>query len=328
MTIAFTICSINYLAQARTLGDSLAVTNPEIRYFVGLVDRLDGVSFDEDFRPDFPLVEIHAIGIEGFEEMSARYNITELNTAVKPYYFTYFFEKYPEAEKVIYFDPDIIVFQPLSQLLANLETYEAVVTPHICTPIEDRKTPNELHHLNTGIYNLGFVAFRKSPQTVRFIKWWEEKLRFECLIALCDGLFVDQNWMNFLPLFISNTLIERDPGYNAAYWNLHERFFSEGETGTFMVNEHYPLIFFHYSGYDPARPTVLSKYQDRFELSERPDLQALFELYKNSLITNGNSYYRKYPCCYIKPAKTLRYQRVRKWLKKPVQYMIDQIDTI
>ncbi|WP_247234967.1 glycosyltransferase [Telluribacter sp. SYSU D00476] len=328
MTIAFTICSINYLAQARTLGDSLAATNPDIKYFVGLVDRLEGVSFDDSYRPDFPLVEIHAIGIEGFEEMCERYNITELNTAVKPFYFTYFFNKYPEADKVIYFDPDIIVYQPLTHLLQSLDTHEAVLTPHVCTPIEDRQTPNELHHLNTGIYNLGFVAFRKTDQTRQYIKWWEEKLRYECLIALCDGLFVDQNWMNFLPLFVENTYIERDPGYNAAYWNLHERQFSVGPDGTHLVNTDHPLVFFHYSGYDPAKPAVLSKYQDRFELSQRPDLTPLFDIYRNSLIRNGNEYYRKFPCCYIKPPKVLRYQRVRKWLKKPVEYLIDKIDTI
>ena len=97
MTIAFTICSINYLAQARTLGDSLKITNPEIQFFIGLVDILHGVEFDKEFTPEYPLIEIDKIDIEDFDEMAARYDITELNTAVKPFYFTYFFKKYPEA---------------------------------------------------------------------------------------------------------------------------------------------------------------------------------------------------------------------------------------
>ena len=66
MTIAFTICSLNYLAQARTLGDSLRRTNPDLQYFVGLVDRLDGVEFETGYEPDYPLVEVHTIGIQGF----------------------------------------------------------------------------------------------------------------------------------------------------------------------------------------------------------------------------------------------------------------------
>lgn len=327
MTIAFTICSINYLAQARTLGDSLKATNPDVRFFIGLVDTLHGVAFEEAYAPAYPMIEIDKIGISGFEEMCARYNITELNTAVKPFYFTYFFKQYPEAKNVIYFDPDIIVFQPLTGLLSSLDRHNAVLTPHINSPIEDRLTPNELHHLNTGVYNLGFVAFSRSEENDRFIAWWEEKLRYECLIDLCNGLFVDQNWMNFLPVFVPNTHIERNPGYNAAYWNLHERTF-EKHNDHWYVNNDNPLIFFHYSGYDPAKPDVLSKYQDRFELAQRPDLTALFTLYKNSLINNGNAYYRKFPCAYINPAPVRRYQRVRKYLKMPVNYLIGKLQTI
>lgn len=326
MTIAFTICSINYLAQARTLGDSLAKTNPEILFVIGLVDNLEGVQFEPSYLPKYPMVEIDKIGIQGFEEMAGRYNITELNTAVKPFYFTYFFKQYPEAKNVIYFDPDIIVYQPLTELQNSLKSHDAVLTPHINTPIEDRLTPNELHHLNTGVYNLGFVAFSRSEATTTFVNWWEEKLRYECLIDLCNGLFVDQNWMNFLPVFIPNTYIERNPGYNAAYWNLHERTFSQKES-TFYANES-PLIFFHYSGYDPEKPDVLSKYQDRFVLAQRTDAIPLFEIYRKALIDNGNAYYRKFPCWYIKPAKVLRYQRVRKYLKQPFNYLIDQIDTM
>jgi len=327
MTIVFTICSINYLAQARTLGDSLKSTNPEILFFIGLVDVLEGVSFDNDFVPAYPMIEIDKIGIAGFEEMASRYDITELNTAVKPFYFTYFFSNYPKADNVIYLDPDIIVFQPLTELLSSLENHPAVLTPHINTPIEDRLTPNELHHLNTGIYNLGFVAFRRGKETLEYIKWWEEKLRYECQIDLCNGLFTDQNWMNFLPVFVSNVHIERNPGYNAAYWNLHERVFNR-ENGTYFVNNHNPLIFFHYSGYDPAKPEVLSKYQDRFELAERNDLTELFLLYKNNLLKNGNAYYRKFPCFYIKPKRVIRYVRVRKWLKKPFIFALDQLETV
>ena len=40
MKIAFTLCSINYLAQAKTLGDSLLTHNPEYTFIVGLVDKL------------------------------------------------------------------------------------------------------------------------------------------------------------------------------------------------------------------------------------------------------------------------------------------------
>lgn len=321
MTLAFTLCSINYLAQARTLGDSLKRTNPHIRYVIGLVDRLDAAKVPADRLPDFELLELHRIGIVGLDEMCLHYNITELNTAVKPYFIRYFFERIPQVRNVIYFDPDIIVYQPLTDLEKLLEKHDLVLTPHLTAPINDRLTPNELHHLNTGVYNLGFIALHKSPEAVDFVKWWEQKLFDECKIDLCNGLFVDQHWVNFAPIFWENVYVEKHPGWNAAYWNLHERTFSMKD-GTHSVNDQ-SVIFFHYSGYDPAKPAVISKYQDRFTFEQRPDLHPLFDHYRNELLRNYNSYYRQFPCFYIKPEPAYKYLRIRRILTKPLQSLLN-----
>jgi hypothetical protein len=38
--IIFTLCSNNYLAQAKTLGDSVKKFNPDVLFVIGLVDKL------------------------------------------------------------------------------------------------------------------------------------------------------------------------------------------------------------------------------------------------------------------------------------------------
>ncbi len=86
MRIAFTLCSNNYLAQAKTLGDSLIEHNPDYEFVIGLVDRKrDDVDYDF-FRPH-GIIEIEEIGIPKFAELGKRYGIIELNTAVKPFLF-------------------------------------------------------------------------------------------------------------------------------------------------------------------------------------------------------------------------------------------------
>ena len=42
----------------------------------------------------------------GVEELAKKYNIIELNTAVKPAIFTFLFEKH-KSDHVIYLDPDV-----------------------------------------------------------------------------------------------------------------------------------------------------------------------------------------------------------------------------
>ena len=90
--IALTICSINYLAQAKSLGDSLLKHNPEYTFLIGLVDRLDASDIPTAKLPSYPLIELHTIGIEDLDEMCAKYNITELNTAVKPFFLDFVYK--------------------------------------------------------------------------------------------------------------------------------------------------------------------------------------------------------------------------------------------
>jgi hypothetical protein len=325
MTLAFTICSINYLAQAQTLGQSLRVQNPSVEFVIGLVDRLDQVTLEADKVPPFQLLEIDKINIEFFEEMCENYNITELNTAVKPYFIDYFYKNRPDIKNVIYFDPDIIVFDSLAKLEHSLEQYSMVVTPHICSPINDDLNTKETDHLSTGLYNLGFIATSRSEATYKMVDWWKDRLAKDCRIDLCNGLFVDQHWINFVPLFFPNdVLVDKYPGYNVAYWNLHERTVSQQNNKYFINGE--PLIFFHYSGYELKKPNEVSKYQNRSSFDNRPDIVALFQYYAQQLKDNFNEYYIQIPCFYIKPIKIKRYKRVRKALQLPLRKTIEWLN--
>jgi hypothetical protein len=98
MTLVFTLCSNNYLAQAITLGNSLLIHNPEYIFKIGLVDRKNN-QIDYSTIP-FNIIEVESIGITPFDDMFKRYNITELNTAVKPFFFQYFLKNSKSNSKI------------------------------------------------------------------------------------------------------------------------------------------------------------------------------------------------------------------------------------
>jgi glycosyltransferase involved in cell wall biosynthesis len=76
-----------------------------------------------------------------------------------------------------------------------------------------------------------------------------------------------------------------DPGVNVGYWNLSER--ALGRRGeSYTVNGH-PLRFFHFSGFDAARPYALSSRQTRIRLPDEPVLAALCEEYAADLRAAG-----------------------------------------
>lgn len=292
MTLVFTLCSNNYLAQAITLGNSFLKYNPDYKFIIGLVDRINS-DIDYSIIPH-EILEVEKIGISDFGELYKKYNIIELNTAVKPYYFQYFFSNRINLKSVVYLDPDILVYSSFAELENEFESSDIVITPHFTTPINDDKLQTEEDFLNSGLYNLGFIAVKNTLEGCKMINWWVERMRNKAYIDLKRGLFTDQIWINFVPLFFNNVKILTHPGYNMAYWNLHERRISE-KTDEYFVNDQYPLVFYHFSGFNPLMPDVLSKYQNRFSLQDLQEIRDLFIEYSLKLFQNGYKTYIEYP---------------------------------
>ena len=160
------------------------------------------------------------------------------------------------------------------------------------------------------------------------MQWWKDRLFDQCYIDLANGMFVDQLWVNFAPIFYEDVFVSRHLGLNMAYWNLHERQITN-DNEPYQVNNHFPLIFFHFSGYSPEKPTEISKYQDRYSFQEKGDVASLFDYYAQALIANGHKELKKYSCYYIKPAvkaPVKRYLRVRKYASMPFRWIIQFIE--
>jgi hypothetical protein len=307
MKVVFTICSNNYLAQAKTLGDSLMIYNPDYHFVIGLVDRLNE-EIDYTFFNPYEIIPIENIGIDGFDDMFARYNITELNTSVKPFIFHYLFSRNSDVNAIIYLDPDIIIYQPIQELEKNLLKYNIILTPHFFTPIYDKYYLSEPSILNAGLYNLGFLAVKRSEVSEQFLKWWMIKLKDQCYIDFINGFFVDQLWINFVPLYFENILILKHLGYNVAYWNLHERYIT-GKKNNYTINSQFQLIFYHFSGFNFGKPNVISKHQDRFTFDERKDILPLFEDYTQRIMINQYQKYFSLPCYYVELKKKLNSEK-------------------
>ncbi len=280
--IVFTLCSNNYLAQAKTLGDSIKHHLPDYRFVIGLIDKKNK-DIDYKFFDPYEVIPYNELGFECFDEMIERYNIVEFNTAVKPFYFQYFFSRNDKIEKVFYIDPDIEVFSSFKHLEELLDRHNFLLTPHILYPLEKKGAFEQLI-LNVGIFNLGFLGVRNSEESNKFLKWWSHRMEFDCKIDFVEGLFVDQIWANFLPVLFDGVHILKDPGYNMGYWNFEERILTE-DNGSYLVNNKYPLHFFHFSNFNPLKPEKLCRWLN-YSFEKRPDLKNIYDGYAQRLLEN------------------------------------------
>ena len=286
----FTICSRNFTAYAKTLFESVNQYHPDAEMFLILCDDVDSEYLKESFP--FKIVTLSELEIPGVEEMAQRYNITEFNTAIKPFAFSYLFRKLGKSQ-IIYLDPDIILLSPLQEVVDEFSRgAECVLTPHILQPAENVEM-SDIRMLQFGIYNLGFLGLRKTPDVLQIVDWWERQLVEKCVINLPEGLFVDQKWADLFPAFIKRTSVLHHPGYNVAYWNLSQR------TVEFINDRWYsnriPLRFVHFSGNNLNDPYFLSRHSGIHTRDNIGDLNYLLQSYRERLFRNGHAEYSKIP---------------------------------
>ena len=286
--VACTIVSQNYLGFAATVSASYLMNHPNHQFVVLIVDEPTESLISEQYP--FEVVFAKDLPITDFRSIAFQFDILELNTNVKPTFLKYLFQQ-KNAEKVIYLDPDTFCYQPFDFVLSLMDSSSIILTPHCTQPIRDEYLPTEQDFLRTGIFNLGFIGLRHSEETLQLLDWWEQRCLSRGYHEIPSGLFVDQKWMNLAPCFFSSVHILKHPGYNMAYWNLHERSLGQDVSGRWVVNGTWPLVFFHFSGIDLNSVAGISKYQNRFDLTNRPDLAELFMQYetwmRKSLQING-----------------------------------------
>lgn len=280
-----TVCTVitrNRAAHARVLARTLAATNEDSRLVALLLDDPDR-TLD---REPYELVRPDELALEASEflTMASIYNGLELSCAMKPWAIEHALGQGGEA--VLYLDSDVEVFASLTPLLELAAEHSLVLTPHLTEPPPLELEPGEeATRLAGGVYNNGFLGVSRAAQP--YLEWWRGRLARHCLDALEDGLFVDQRWVDLAPaLFPFHAL--RDAGSNVAPWNLVTRRVEETADGHLV--DGVPLRFFHFSGFDPERPYLLSKWllpSPHTLLSEHPALARICQEYARRLMEAG-----------------------------------------
>jgi len=236
------ICS-NYLPKAMALAESVKRHNPRVRFVLCLVERevpaiaLEFPHFDE-------VILAKDAGWEAFDRFMFRHSIVEASTAVKPRFMIHLTERYPDEEKFIYLDPDVLVYGEFIELDALLDQHSIVLAPHLLRP---GNIDMEISSLAHGAYNLGFLAVRRSENSAKFLAWWAERLFLFCYDDKSRGIFTDQKWIDLVPCFFECHVLKHH-GYDFATWSLLGSDLVEVD-GRYVINGD-PLRFIHFSGLD------------------------------------------------------------------------------
>jgi len=257
----YTSVNINYLPKARILAKSVKQYCNNARFSLIFSDELPNeIDINKEIFDEIVTIQELGLSVENLNLWIYEHSVVELCTAVKGQALVKFLEE--GSDKVVYLDPDIAVFDDLTELESLLDSNSIVLTPHVTIPEETKNdiANNEICALKHGAYNFGFYAVKNNDRGLAFARWWRDRLVDFCFDDIPNGIFTDQKWGDLVPCMFDGVHISRDPGYNVSTWNISHRIVGKNQNNDFEVNG-VKLKFYHFSGFDSgAQEDMLNIY--------------------------------------------------------------------
>jgi len=290
---AATVAGKSSISLARVLADSFRRYHPDIPFFVLLADEVDGY-FEPDSEP-FRLLRLVDLGIPNLPRFRFQYSRQELMYAVTPVLLRHLLDQgFP---RVAFLKQESLVLRELTPALELLRRRSIVLTPHLLNPLSgEAGAGRELNILQSGVYNVGFLGVAATPTARAFLSWWEARLYEHCRHDVAHGMHFEQRWLDLVPAFFEDVEVVRDPGFNVAHWNLPERAVAiDGERITVDGSEG---SFFRFSGFDPERPSDITRYSSRLTMSNVGAAADIFRRYRTLLEAAGYHETKTWPYAY------------------------------
>jgi hypothetical protein len=251
-----TIATRSHFKYAVALATSLQRHHPTLKLCVLLIDFVDDWTFLG--RPSIDLYRLDEIQVANIEDMKIYFNAFELSNCLKPFFVAHLLRN--GFDKVVYLDADILAVNSFDDLFEMLEQYDFVLSPHWLRPELVQNSDVSVRQISDlGIYNGGMWGIRHENSAMAMLEWLTRFLPDFGFDDRQNGMFVDQKMLPLAAqLFGSRFGRLEHPGYNVAYWNLHERKLTKIDN-RYLVNDQ-PAIFFHLSGFRIEHPEIFSQH--------------------------------------------------------------------
>ena len=126
-----------------------------------------------------------------------------------------------------------------SPALQEIADYSIGITEH-------RYAPGSRKYSAAGIYNVGWVSFRRNADAFSCLNWWRERCLEWCYDRLEADRFADQKYLDDWPSRFRGVRVLEHKGINLAPWNL-ANYTITARKGELWVDDE-PLVLFHFHG--------------------------------------------------------------------------------
>ena len=239
----------HYLTRGLTLYRSLRKHCPEFKLWVLCMD-------DTAYRilRALELPGINPISLEDFESNDQALQIAKTNRSRIEYYFTctpslplFVLNNWPEVDLVTYLDADLFFFENPLTIFEEVREASIAIIGH--------RFPSKLQRLELrGIYNVGWLTFRRDRKGLECLNWWRDRCIDWCYDRTEGGRYADQKYLDDWPTRFKGVKVIEHKGANLAPWNVASYRLSLVREKILVDQQ--PLIFFHFHGTKEIFPGV------------------------------------------------------------------------
>lgn len=229
-----------YLSRGLALHESLLRHSPPFRLFI--------LCMDEPVRATLQKMNLAGVELVSLTELETADRgllDVKLSRSLIEYYFTcspcwplYLMDRLAEGECLHYLDADLYFFSSPEPIFQEMGDGSVLIIEH--------RFPRALKHLELyGIFNVGWVSFRKSAAGLQCLRWWRERCLEWCRDFPEDGKFADQKYLDQWPFRFEGVVVLQHKGAGIAPWNISEQQLTVSD-GVLRCESGVPLIFYHF----------------------------------------------------------------------------------
>jgi hypothetical protein len=244
-TIYCTFFDSGYLARGKCLVDSLRNNGDDSAVWILAFDEAT-----EEYVKSLADDNVRLITPRELEAAEPELAGLRAARSTMEYYFTctplvirYVMNQYSgNANTVVYLDADLYYFDDPRLAIAAMGSNSVGIIPHRYPARLERRLSKY------GEYNAGWVAFKSDARGRACLDWYAARCIEWCSDTPENGRYADQGYLNDFAKNFPGVGILRDHGLDVAPWNTGRHVLSESDAGGVLVDETYPLVFFHFHG--------------------------------------------------------------------------------
>ncbi len=192
------------------------------------------------------LDSVYLIRLEEIEEGDNELLRAKENRSLVEYYFTltpslplYILNHFSEVGLITYLDSDLYFFSDPKPIFDEIGTNSIAIIAH-------RFSPRLRHLEKVGVYNLGWVSFRRDKNGLGCLQWYRERCNEWCYDRVEGDRYADQKYLDRFEELFDKVYVIQHKGANLAPWNIDNYKISERDKQIWVDDQR--LIFFHFHG--------------------------------------------------------------------------------